>query len=186
MHEIVPIGYSSYSFAPYPCLFSLQFYSNQIRYRLYGVIEHTGQLSSGHYAAYVAVSKSDEDNSNNNTCHNQTEPLMNRFIGPLNRSPKWPLSVQDLIQRLRRCDRYQLLSGCNNLMSSANLLSKPQNGIEANHINNTEMNGNSVYCGDNAKDSRLWYYCSDSRVTRVSESTVLNCQPYILFYERIE
>uniref|UniRef100_A0AA85J0S8 Ubiquitin carboxyl-terminal hydrolase n=1 Tax=Trichobilharzia regenti TaxID=157069 RepID=A0AA85J0S8_TRIRE len=41
------------------------FYSNQIRYRLYGVIEHTGQLSSGHYAAYVAVSKSDEDNSNN-------------------------------------------------------------------------------------------------------------------------
>ncbi|KAK4468877.1 hypothetical protein MN116_008039 [Schistosoma mekongi] len=129
--------------------------SSQIRYRLYGVIEHTGHLASGHYVSYIAVSK-----SNNEHINDPSTILENQFIGPLNRSPKWPLSVDDLIQRLRRCNHQQLLLALNHFTP----------------IHNDEI----------INDSRQWFYCSDSHVTRVSPETVLNCQPYILFYERIE
>ena len=30
-----------------------------------------------------------------------------------------------------------------------------------------------------------WYYMSDTRVSETSESNVLRCQAYILFYERV-
>lgn len=30
-----------------------------------------------------------------------------------------------------------------------------------------------------------WYYISDSRVSETTESNVLRCQAYLLFYERI-
>ncbi|KAH8874687.1 Ubiquitin carboxyl-terminal hydrolase 16 [Schistosoma japonicum] len=129
--------------------------SSQICYRLYGVIEHTGHLASGHYVSYIAVSKSNTEHVND-----PSTILENRFIGPLNRPPKWPLSVDDLIQRLRRYDHEQLLLALNHLTP----------------IHNDEI----------INDSRQWFYCSDSHVTRVSPETVLNCQPYILFYERIE
>ncbi|CAH8576155.1 unnamed protein product [Schistosoma mattheei] len=149
-------------------------HSNQIRYRLYGVIEHTGHLTSGHYVAYVTVPK-----SYTNYNDNQSDRIEHQFIGSLNRSPKWPLSVNDLIQRLRRCDHHQLLLSSNNFMSCT------QNGN--NTINHSTSHINEVIDDDHDNDdSRQWFYCSDSHITRVSQSTVLNCQAYVLFYERIE
>ncbi|VDP53362.1 unnamed protein product [Schistosoma margrebowiei] len=151
-----------------------QTHSNQIRYRLYGVIEHTGHLTSGHYVAYVTVPK-----SCTNYNDNQSNRVEHQFIGSLNRSPKWPLSVNDLIQRLRRCDHHQLLLSSNNFMSFT------QNGN--NIINHSTSHNNEVVDDDHDNDdSRQWFYCSDSHITRVSQSTVLNCQAYVLFYERIE
>lgn len=38
---------------------------------------------------------------------------------------------------------------------------------------------------DPAEPSGRWYYVSDSYVSEVSESKVLNAQAYLLFYERI-
>ncbi|CAH8602989.1 unnamed protein product [Schistosoma curassoni] len=150
-------------------------HSNQIRYRLYGVIEHTGHLTSGHYVAYVTLPK-----SYINYNDNQSDRIEHQFIGSLNRSPKWPLSVNDLIQRLRRCDHHQLL------LSSNNFISCTQNGN--NTINDSTSHNNEVVDDDHHDndDSRQWFYCSDSHITRVSQSTVLNCQAYVLFYERIE
>ncbi|CAH8582305.1 unnamed protein product [Heterobilharzia americana] len=162
-------------------------HSSQIRYRLYGVIEHTGHLTSGHYVAYIAVQKL---NGIINTLENQSNLLLNRFIGPLNRSPKWPLSVQDLVQRLRRCDHHRLLLAANNLTSSKLLLfSQLQNN--SSPINNSIHSDKKDSCNAlnhevDVNDSRSWYYCSDNHVSHVSEATVLNCQPYLLFYERIE
>ncbi|CAH8603416.1 unnamed protein product [Schistosoma margrebowiei] len=158
---------------PFCSVFAMT-HSNQIRYRLYGVIEHTGHLTSGHYVAYVTVPK-----SCTNYNDNQSNRVEHQFIGSLNRSPKWPLSVNDLIQRLRRCDHHQLLLSSNNFMSFT------QNGN--NIINHSTNHNNEVVDDDhNNDDSRQWFYCSDSHITRVSQSTVLNCQAYVLFYERIE
>lgn len=33
-------------------------------YRLYGVVEHSGRLNSGHYTAYVRVLEDEKDNNN--------------------------------------------------------------------------------------------------------------------------
>ncbi|CAH8644900.1 unnamed protein product [Schistosoma rodhaini] len=163
--------------------------SNQIRYRLYGVIEHTGHLTSGHYVAYVSVPK-----SYTNCNDNESDLMENQFIGPLNRSPKWPLSVNDLIQRLRRCDHHQLLLSSNNFMSYS--IQNDTNSLvcsnnDGNNTINHSTNHNHEVVNDDDHDddhddSRQWFYCSDSHVTRVSQSTVLNCQAYVLFYERIE
>ncbi|CAI2731866.1 unnamed protein product [Schistosoma spindalis] len=153
--------------------------SNQIRYRLYGVIEHTGHLTSGHYVAYITLPKSYTNSNSNN---NQSDHIENQFIGSLNRSPKWPLSINDLIQRLRRCDHHhhhQLL-----LSSSNSFISSNQN--VNNTINHSTNHNNDMVNEHDNNDSLQWFYCSDNHITRVSQSTVLNCQAYVLFYERIE
>ncbi|CAH8538498.1 unnamed protein product [Schistosoma turkestanicum] len=166
--------------------------SNRIHYHLYGVIEHTGHLNSGHYVAYVNVPKSSVSNDQ------LTVQKIQLFIGSLHQSPKWPLSINDLIQRFRRCDHYQQLLLPSSLSSSSITNHHDVDNMNKNSdVNNNHSTGCNSDDGDadddddedvnvDENDAYQWFYCSDSHVTRVSQSTVLNCQAYILFYERIE
>ncbi|GBN38097.1 Ubiquitin carboxyl-terminal hydrolase 16 [Araneus ventricosus] len=107
---------------------------DEILYSLYGVVEHSGHLRSGHYTAYVKVSK---------------RQLNQSFMCNL------PLAQCNLEQLLRK-------------------FSKTNSSYENN---SEEIESN---------DERRWYYISDSVVREASESVVLKCQAYLLFYERIK
>ncbi|XP_055933439.1 ubiquitin carboxyl-terminal hydrolase 45-like isoform X2 [Argiope bruennichi] len=106
---------------------------DEILYSLYGIVEHSGHLRSGHYTAYVKVSK---------------RQLNQSFMCNL------PLAQCNLEQLLRKFSK-----------------------------TNSSWENNS---GEELNDERRWYYISDSVVREASESVVLKCQAYLLFYERIK
>ncbi|KAI9565858.1 hypothetical protein GHT06_009655 [Daphnia sinensis] len=108
----------------------------EVIYSLYGVIEHSGRLSSGHYTAFVKVRP-------------VTSDRLTQFL------QREPMQTEDL-HRLRD----QL---------SERLLAE-----RATSESNSEFPSDGV-----------WYYCSDSHVTAVSEEKVLRSQAFLLFYERV-
>lgn len=107
--------------------------------------------------AYVALTEPSDD---------AFSSTILQFLECQNRPPKWPLTAHDLINRFRRSNLNQLINN-NNFFS--------EDGESSTHN----------FDGDFETDSRLWYHCSDSKISKVSLDTVLNCQPYLLFYERI-
>ncbi|XP_054707621.1 ubiquitin carboxyl-terminal hydrolase 16-like isoform X2 [Uloborus diversus] len=110
---------------------------DEILYSLYGLVEHSGRLTSGHYTAYIKA--------NQRTCKSLTKAFENHC----------PLA---------QCDFKILLHKLYQFKSS---ICEPPESI------------------DNSEDSK-WYYISDSHVKEVTESSVLNSQAYLLFYERIK
>lgn len=106
---------------------------DEILYSLYGVVEHSGRLTSGHYTAYVKANKRTIDET---------------------------LECQ---LPLAQCNLEQLLHKFS--------------GIQKNPVQSTDEKI--------TKDSQ-WFYISDSHVKEVSETQVLKCQAYLLFYERIK
>ncbi|VDK40118.1 unnamed protein product [Taenia asiatica] len=121
----------------------LQLSSGEGQYRLFGVVEHLGQLRSGHYVCYIA----EEGNI-----------PADQFVASLEKPDPWPLHLYHLVCQLRRGD---------------------QRVIHGDH-DDTCIDEESK----NA-DTRTWYYISDTHVARASVSTVLNAQPYLLFYHRV-
>ncbi|CAH8585782.1 unnamed protein product [Dicrocoelium dendriticum] len=142
-------------------------------YRLYGVVEHMGSMTRGHYVAYVAASPDGPEVTNSGDSL-RLQPDMQRILNMLHRPVKWPLTPHDLVQRLRTCDREQLLE------SLARSSSLPFSDSESTF----DPNLNPPDGGANL-DDRPWYRCSDDQVTKVPLSDVLNCQAFLLFYERI-
>ncbi|KZS03514.1 Ubiquitin carboxyl-terminal hydrolase [Daphnia magna] len=108
----------------------------EVIYSLYGVIEHSGRLSSGHYTAFVKVRP-------------VTSDLLTQFL------QREPMQTDDL-HRLR------------DQLSERLLAERATSG------------SNSEFPSDG-----VWYYCSDSHVTAVSEEKVLRSQAFLLFYERV-
>lgn len=109
----------------------------QILYSLYGVIEHSGTLRSGHYTAYVKVRPSTPD--------------AHQFLQSVSSSC---LTVNHLISRLQS-------------LTTVEAPVTPPGGV--------------LPSGDGR-----WYHISDTSVSEVRNvENVLNCQAYILFYERV-
>ncbi|KAF8562455.1 hypothetical protein P879_10702 [Paragonimus westermani] len=147
---------------------------NSVCYRLYGVVEHIGRLAGGHYVAYVAV---DPTGSSGSEQPDKLKTLFKQFITPLDHPPKWPLTSHDLVRRLRRCDRTQLLKSVSDL---SNFLTRKSDLDGMMNAINTQS-----FTEPTEPDDRVWFCCSDSHVTKVSLTTVRNCQPFLLFYERL-
>ncbi|KAA3681700.1 ubiquitin carboxyl-terminal hydrolase 16/45 [Paragonimus westermani] len=147
---------------------------SSVCYRLYGVVEHIGRLAGGHYVAYVAV---DPTGSSGSEQPDKLKTLFKQFITPLDHPPKWPLTSHDLVRRLRRCDRTQLLK------SASDLSNFPTRESDLDGMMNA-INTQS-FTEPTEPDDRVWFCCSDSHVTKVSLTTVRNCQPFLLFYERV-
>ncbi|XP_057369845.1 ubiquitin carboxyl-terminal hydrolase 16-like [Daphnia carinata] len=115
---------------------SIPAHQKEVIYSLYGVIEHSGRLSSGHYTAFVKVRP-------------VTSELVTQFL------QREPMQTEDL-HRLRDQLSERLLA------------------------ERTTSENNSEFPSDG-----VWYYCSDSHVTAVSEEKVLRSQAFLLFYERV-
>ncbi|CAI4227397.1 unnamed protein product [Auanema sp. JU1783] len=100
----------------------------KIVYSLYGVVVHSGDLSGGHYIAYVK-------------------------------------------------SRHRIPNALNFLESAR---ASTVDGLSFPDIEKSVPIPESIESPDGQ-----WYYCSDSRVSAVSESKVLGAEAYILFYERL-
>uniref|UniRef100_A0A0N5ABE7 Ubiquitin carboxyl-terminal hydrolase n=1 Tax=Syphacia muris TaxID=451379 RepID=A0A0N5ABE7_9BILA len=100
----------------------------KVLYALYGIVSHSGDLSGGHYVAYVRS--------------RPASSTANKFF----------------------CE------------AAKNLL--PQNP-------NIDIFSEDTKESDKESLNGNWFYVSDSRVSAVDESKVLDAEAYILFYERI-
>ncbi|OON20733.1 ubiquitinyl hydrolase 1, partial [Opisthorchis viverrini] len=148
---------------------------DSVCYRLYGVVEHMGRLAGGHYVAYVAATAPNiEQDAESSPASDRLKGFLQKFVGSLDHPPKWPLTVHDLVRRLRRCSRSQLLHSVSELSSIVNR--------DTDSPDSTE---NEARTEPEEADKRTWFRCSDSHVSWVPVSAVLECQPFLLFYERI-
>ncbi|VDD81556.1 unnamed protein product [Mesocestoides corti] len=122
------------------------------------------QLSSGEgqYRLFGVVEHAGHLRGGHYVCYVPDEPPQRplpdlRFVPTLEKPDPWPMYLHHLVYQLRRADD-RVIYGC-------------------------------PVDDDNPAapltDSRRWLCCNDSRVARVSLSTVLNAEPYILFYERV-
>ena len=136
--------------------------TNAIIYQLYGVVEHTGSLRSGHYTAYVK--------------HRPMNENLNKFsiLEPF--MPK--------IENILKIIEQNFFNGSEEeIKSSANGLS---NGFHQTNGDSTTDGLNTAGADDECVgDCGKWFHISDTSVTSSSLSSVLRSQAYILFYERI-
>ena len=139
-------------------------------YSLYAVIEHSGTLRSGHYTAYVKLASS------------QTRRL--DFLQSLSPSD---ISVDQLVNKLRHCSSQRTGdsqpcngdgTGDSQPCAEGRTVEQPCDG---GHTADSQWSaGDSQPCAEGQ-----WYHISDASVTQVKLDSVLRCQAYILFYERI-
>ena len=130
--------------------------SPRLMYALYGVVEHSGTLRSGHYTAYVKLRSAET-----------TTSQCLQFLQSLSPSQ---MSVDQLVTKFRSISlsskhRQQLST-----YSESELTGLPAE--ERQH------------CSSLTSDGR-WFHVSDTSVSQVKLANVLHCQAYILFYERI-
>jgi ubiquitin carboxyl-terminal hydrolase 16/45 len=134
--------------------------TNAIIYSLYGVIEHSGTLRSGHYTAFVKM----RPNSAKNV---RKFALLEPFIS----------KVENVLKMIE-----------NNYLSQSvmNEDNNCHNGINGD-LSNGCINGSNdeTITEEEANDCGKWYHISDTCVSSSSLSSVLRSQAYILFYERI-
>jgi len=103
-------------------------------YSLYGVVEHSGRLTGGHYTAYVKA---------------RPESEVTEFLSHGDLHSSKLRTILTHIGALRET-------------AAAKETGKPE-GVPP---------------------TGKWFYISDSRVSEATETSVLRCQAYILFYER--
>nr|VZI10922.1 unnamed protein product [Spirometra erinaceieuropaei] len=187
--------------SPYCSRLSWNLHNGHAIYRLFGVVEHCGSMRGGHYVSYIAVDSPPMDSSSGTT-----EVLHPRpdFLSPLEKPATWPLNNQHLVGQLRRCDRSCLLdkdtaqniASCDDDGFYSMQDSSPKSaassksfvdaaGARVDDLVTSSSSASSGSDSDHNPAGCQWYHCSDTHVAPVSLSTVLSCQPYILFYERI-
>ena len=127
-------------------------------YSLYGVVEHSGTLRSGHYTAYVKLQSS-----------NTTSSQSLEFIQSL--SPSL-MSVNQLVAKLRSLSS-----------SSKHYQQQQQQRRDVSETDDVATEPRQP-CTSLASDGR-WFHISDTSVSQVKLTNVLHCQAYILFYERM-
>ena len=109
----------------------------KILYSLYGVVEHSGRLTGGHFTAYVKVRPNSQ----------RTKDF-----------------IQTVDLHLKNVDLAKVLEERLPYLQKTDMLK--------------EEDESPVTIGK-------WFYISDSRVSEVTEQSVLKCQAYLLFYERV-
>ncbi|VDP74047.1 unnamed protein product [Echinostoma caproni] len=166
--------------------------SRSVQYRLYGVVEHLGHMACGHYVAYVAVQTNpDLKEPDSQTLNgNSSAEFIKRFVGQLDIAPKWPMTTHDLLQRWRRCDRNRLSESIEetkslvgDMLGSSGLHGEPS--AEPTHLPSQAASEHDSANSEETTDTRTWFRCSDEHIDQVPLMKVLQCQAYVLFYERI-
>ena len=129
----------------------------EIRYSLFGIVEHSGRLQGGHYTSYVKIRASDYGIILSDLC---SPPSGN---------------TEDIHSLLAEIERKSRVTESDRKRGN----SDEESLIGPKHKNSSNANSN---CEKPCK----WYHISDTSVVEVSEEKVLKCQAYMLFYERIK
>jgi len=128
-------------------------------YSLYGLVEHSGRLNSGHYTAYVKQSNREKNRkrpiflSNHRLCH------LNLMFKKWNGQPFFD--------------------------TNNNNLDKESGNERRSYHEGISCEAADVSDAEDSNEDR-WFHISDSQVNEVNVSRVMKAQAYILFYERIE
>ena len=149
----------------------------QALYSLYGLVEHSGRLNSGHYTAYVKANpKSGFHNDqaaflgSQRICHLQS--MLKRWNG----KSLTPKTIED--ELAAKQTQEELFNQYLDLESTSG------SSAEADDDDSTTTTNSGAENAPPAEDK--WYHISDSSVSEVSVSKVLKAQAYLLFYERIQ
>lgn len=147
-------------------------HQKKVLYSLYGIVEHSGGMTNGHYVAYVKV-----------------RPKLTK------NDPRWSFLAQGTKTELDQLDEQRII-----LEKQTEKVKKRQMSMTKDSDDSFSTTSSSQTtsdedeenaCGgsdepeDGTPPSGKWYYVSDSHVREISESEVLNAQAYCLFYERI-
>ena len=146
--------------------------ASSIIYSLYGIIEHSGSLRSGHYKAYVR-------------CNNKDSSDLKKFIRLQPYVPK----VADLMNLITTDDLEKVEEDqqLNEMLSNMHLTNDRPNGDLNEASNAAAANPETT---NRIKEELIratkekWYHISDSNVTQVQLKSLLKAQAYLLFYER--
>ncbi|PIK36394.1 putative ubiquitin carboxyl-terminal hydrolase 16 [Apostichopus japonicus] len=178
------------------CSESCQKFSNkdgQVLYALYGIVEHSGRLQFGHYTSFIKV--------------RQPSQMLYLHTMKIPRGLNLLQASSSIGKKPHGADKRRHPKNNSPSVSESNvaLHSQQPNGVlptagehvgetdsQSPHIGNIPENGSGglgqfpLASGEKeANPKGKWYYISDTHVSEVSESKVLNAQAYLLFYERI-
>ena len=138
----------------------------RVLYSLFGVVEHSGQLTSGHYTAYVRVRRLQEQLTVNST--RLTTLVTDAFAVSRERARQHSEQTQpesaDEPSPVQRTDGVCAEGG-----ADAAGPREPPQGQQP----------------EPEPESAWWFHVSDTHVTEVTLEEVLKAQAYLLFYERI-
>ncbi|XP_058445158.1 ubiquitin carboxyl-terminal hydrolase 16 [Malaya genurostris] len=155
----------------------------KLLYSLYGIVEHSGTMHGGHYVAYVKV-----------------RPKLSRDDprwGFLPKGSRAELDQEDeealQLERDRAKDQARQMISNAMARDSDDALTSSSSSTSRSSTGTTSDGEEEGAVGYTPKPETLpdvgappgkWYYVSDSQVREVTEESVLNTQPYLLFYER--
>lgn len=147
--------------------------TKSIIYTLYGIIEHSGSLRSGHYKAYVR-------------CNNKDSSDLKKFIRLQPYVPK----VADLMNLITTDDleKDEEDQQLNEMLSNMHLADDRPNG-DLNEATGSAATANPETTKRIKEElirayQEKWYHISDSNVTQVQLKSLLKAQAYLLLYER--
>ncbi|XP_076466715.1 ubiquitin carboxyl-terminal hydrolase 45-like [Babylonia areolata] len=140
----------------------------KVLYALFGVVEHSGRLQTGHYTAYVKVRPS-------------LGPLTS-FLrgGPSPQHP--PANPRDYIRRY--IEQVQIGSSSSSSSGGGGGGGGVGSGGGSATVDEDGSSDHQVATDALVPPGR-WFHVSDSRINEVTEATVLRAQAYLLFYERV-
>ena len=167
----------------------------EIKYYLFGVVEHSGRLQGGHYTAYVNTRTS--QNSKYLSTLNKKEHIdfYKRFYSSPNAKTDHIEALLKIIEMKSKLitenskaedmpssDKVENLGD----MKTAAAATAFGGGNPSNK--NDITNQDVLMKSDNFEytPTGKWYHISDSNVTEVAQEKVLKSQAYILLYERIK
>lgn len=152
----------------------------QAVYSLFGLVEHSGRLNSGHYTAYVKSNPKPGFHrqqaaflGSHRICH--LKSMLKRWNGK-NLAPK---SVEEELMYKESQEVF------GNQYIDLDKGSSKEFDEDESGPGGAASNSNDSSSPPAAGEDK-WYYVSDTSVSEVSVAKVLKAQAYLLFYERIQ
>lgn len=155
-----------------------------LKYKLFGLVEHSGTLRSGHYTAMIRVRRKDRASGKRDK-YLRLKPFVSSVDSFLDSMPdlfhnhtgnKSQESVGDEEScGANNTDNHLFSDDQKNRMATGCMDEKDMREQDKRHEDEDE---------EEDGDDR-WFYVSDSHVAPVTRESVLNAQAYILFYERV-
>ena len=164
---------------------------DEIKYYLFGVVEHSGSLRGGHYTAFVNTRASQNSKYLSSSNTKEQIDFYKRFYSSANAKTDHIEALLKIIEMKSKLAKENVKGEDSVSVDKAESLSDMKTAAAAaafgSNKDDTTTNHTSTP-SDNFEYSPTgkWYHISDSNVTEVAQEKVLKCQAYILLYERIK
>ena len=167
----------------------------EIKYYLFGVVEHSGRLQGGHYTAFVNTRASQTSKYLSSSNQKEQIDFYKKFYSSPNAKTDHIEVLLKIIEMKSKLANEKLKAEDKPSLDKVESLGDMKTAAAAAAFGD----GNSSYKDDIITNdiptmsdkfeytpNGKWYHISDSNVTEVAQEKVLKCQAYILLYERIK